>query len=141
MVCAPLKSSIVFRWEATKTGRPLYRIFVVGNKIRGQPDREFLEKYVAGFEWLGFLPYNENIIEADLRGEPTTTTTRTSPLRRWCGRLRNHCEPNIQTRWALWRLSACLSSQVTAYEKYFTVRVLSQIERKLKSCWVTSSAS
>jgi CO dehydrogenase nickel-insertion accessory protein CooC1 len=42
---------------------------VVGNKIRGQPDRKFLEKYVAGFEWLGFFPYDENIIGADLRGE------------------------------------------------------------------------
>ncbi len=48
----------------------LDRIFLVGNKIRGQTDREFLEKYVSGFEWLGFLPYDEGIIEADLRGEP-----------------------------------------------------------------------
>ncbi len=48
----------------------LSRIFLVGNKIRGQADQEFLEKYVTGFQWLGFLPYDENIIEADLRGEP-----------------------------------------------------------------------
>jgi CO dehydrogenase maturation factor len=47
----------------------LTNIFLVGNKIRGKADREFLEKYVIGFEWLGFLPYDEQIIEADLSGE------------------------------------------------------------------------
>jgi CO dehydrogenase maturation factor len=47
----------------------LTRIFLVGNKIRGEADREFLEKYVTGLEWLGFLPYDEKIIEADLKGE------------------------------------------------------------------------
>ena len=47
----------------------LNRIFLVGNKIRGEADRKFLEKYVIGLEWLGFLPYDEEIIEADLSGE------------------------------------------------------------------------
>jgi CO dehydrogenase maturation factor len=47
----------------------LTSIFLVGNKIRGKADREFLQKYVIGFEWLGFLPYDEQIIEADLSGE------------------------------------------------------------------------
>lgn len=44
-------------------------IVLVGNKIRGEADRKFLEKYVIGLEWLGFLPYDEEIIEADLSGE------------------------------------------------------------------------
>lgn len=48
----------------------LSRIFLVGNKIRGQTDQEFLERYVTGFEWLGFLPYDEKIIECDLSGKP-----------------------------------------------------------------------
>jgi CO dehydrogenase maturation factor len=47
----------------------LTRIFLVGNKIRGETDRQFLEKHVTGFEWLGFIPYDEEIIEADLSGE------------------------------------------------------------------------
>ena len=54
----------------------LSRIFLVGNKIRGHSDREFLEKYVTGFEWLGFLPYDEEIIECDLSGKsPYDTNT------------------------------------------------------------------
>ena len=47
----------------------LNRIVLVGNKIRGEADRKFLEKYVIGLEWLGFLAYDEEIIEADLSGE------------------------------------------------------------------------
>ncbi len=46
----------------------LHRVFLVGNKIRGDDDRRFLEEYAAGFEWLGFLPYDEAIIKSDLRG-------------------------------------------------------------------------
>lgn len=47
----------------------LSRVFLVGNKVRGEADRQFLERYVTGFEWLGFIPYDEEIIEADLKGQ------------------------------------------------------------------------
>ena len=43
-------------------------IGVVGNKIRGPQDREFLEKHLHDFEFIGFLPYDETLIEADLNG-------------------------------------------------------------------------
>ncbi len=54
----------------------LSRTLLVGNKIRGESDQEFLKKYVTGFEWLGFLPYDEKIIECDLSGKsPYDTDT------------------------------------------------------------------
>jgi CO dehydrogenase maturation factor len=43
-------------------------IAVVGNKIRGDKDREFLKQHLADFEFLGFLPYDDALIEADLNG-------------------------------------------------------------------------
>ncbi|MFW6082196.1 MAG: AAA family ATPase [Desulfosalsimonas sp.] len=46
----------------------LDKIFLVGNKIRGQKDREFLQNHLPDFEFLGFLPYDEALIEADLNG-------------------------------------------------------------------------
>ena len=46
----------------------LNAIAVVGNKIRGPKDREFLEKHLSDFEFLGFLPYDDTLIEADLNG-------------------------------------------------------------------------
>jgi len=46
----------------------LTNIAVVGNKIRGKKDKDFLKKHLSGFEFLGFLPYDESLIEADLNG-------------------------------------------------------------------------
>ncbi len=46
----------------------LNAIAVVGNKIRGPKDQEFLEKHLSDFEFLGFLPYDDALIEADLDG-------------------------------------------------------------------------
>ncbi|MBI4775069.1 MAG: AAA family ATPase [Deltaproteobacteria bacterium] len=47
----------------------LDKVALVGNKIRGEQDREFLKKNMPDFEFLGFIPYDEAIIEADLKGE------------------------------------------------------------------------
>ncbi|MBW1889138.1 MAG: carbon monoxide dehydrogenase, partial [Deltaproteobacteria bacterium] len=46
----------------------LHNIAVVGNKIRGQKDEDFLRKHLAGFEFIGFLPYDDALIEADIDG-------------------------------------------------------------------------
>jgi len=46
----------------------LKNICVVGNKIRSKKDEEFLKKYMSGFKLLGFIPYDEALIEADLDG-------------------------------------------------------------------------
>ena len=47
----------------------LKSIYLVGNKVRGSGDREFLQKALKGFQFIGFIPYDEKIIEADLKGE------------------------------------------------------------------------
>ena len=41
---------------------------MVGNKIRGDGDRDFLRQHLHDFDFLGFLPYDEALIEADLKG-------------------------------------------------------------------------
>lgn len=46
----------------------LKNIAVVGNKVRGEKDVEFLRTHLNGFEFLGFLPYDNALIEADLNG-------------------------------------------------------------------------
>ena len=42
----------------------------VGNKIRSDKDRDFLLDQMSDFQFLGFIPYTEDIIEADLDGLP-----------------------------------------------------------------------
>jgi CO dehydrogenase maturation factor len=46
----------------------LKNIAMVGNKIRSAKDEEFLKKHLSDFEFLGFIPYEDALIEADLNG-------------------------------------------------------------------------
>jgi CO dehydrogenase maturation factor len=42
----------------------------VGNKIRSKKDEDFLRKHMPQFRFLGFIPYDTEIVEADLDGRP-----------------------------------------------------------------------
>ena len=44
----------------------ILKIGVVGNKIRGSDDKKFILDNLAGFDFLGFFPYREKIVDADL---------------------------------------------------------------------------
>jgi len=46
----------------------LNRIWIVGNKIRSPKDEAFIRENLADFDILGFLPYADALIEADLQG-------------------------------------------------------------------------
>jgi len=48
----------------------LKNIGLVGNKIRGERDREFLVEKMPGFPFLGFIDYDPKVVEADLSGTP-----------------------------------------------------------------------
>ena len=48
----------------------LQNIAVVGNKIRSQAEREFLISNLPGFKFLGFIPYDQAIVDADLANLP-----------------------------------------------------------------------
>jgi CO dehydrogenase maturation factor len=46
----------------------LTSLALVGNKIRSPQDEAFLREHLKGFEFLGFLPYEDLLVEADVRG-------------------------------------------------------------------------
>lgn len=48
----------------------LKKLSFVGNKIRSEKDKEFFYKYMPDFDFIGFIPFAEKIIEADLEGSP-----------------------------------------------------------------------
>ena len=48
----------------------LPNIAVVANKVRNQSDREFLVSSLPDFEFLGFIPYDQAIVDADLANLP-----------------------------------------------------------------------
>ena len=45
-------------------------LLIVGNKIRTERDRDFLVTHMPDFTFMGFLPFSEQIIEADLDERP-----------------------------------------------------------------------
>ena len=46
----------------------LQNIVLVGNKVRSDKDEKFLLTHLNNFKFLGFIPYDETLIEADLDG-------------------------------------------------------------------------
>ena len=50
-------------------------IAVVANKIRGEQDRNFLISAMSDFEFLGFIPYDQSIIEAGLGNSPLSNSS------------------------------------------------------------------
>jgi CO dehydrogenase maturation factor len=56
--------------KALSDGLGIKNLLIVGNKIRSAKDKDFLLKHMSAFMFLGFLPFNESIIEADLEEQP-----------------------------------------------------------------------
>jgi CO dehydrogenase maturation factor len=48
----------------------LRNIAAVGSKIRSQSERDFLTSSLPDFEFLGFIPYDQAIVDADLAERP-----------------------------------------------------------------------
>jgi CO dehydrogenase maturation factor len=68
-VVEPGQRSIETASRIRELGRDigLTRIGLVGNKVRNERDRSFLRKVLSGQLILGFIPYDDLIIEADLQ--------------------------------------------------------------------------
>ncbi|MBW2367590.1 MAG: AAA family ATPase [Deltaproteobacteria bacterium] len=47
----------------------LHHIALVGNKVRNDTDEAFLKTHLSDFEFLGVIPYDDTLIEADLSGK------------------------------------------------------------------------
>jgi len=48
----------------------LHNIAIVGNKVRSQSEREFLTSNLPDLEFLGFIPYDQALVDADLANRP-----------------------------------------------------------------------
>ncbi len=72
VVVEPGSQSIETAYRIAKLAEDigLHNVAVIGNKVRSQSDREFLISSLPGLEFLGFIPYDQAIIEADLAHLP-----------------------------------------------------------------------
>lgn len=72
IVVEPGRRSVETAYRIDKLAKDigLQSIAVVGNKLRRQSEREFLTSSLPGFEFLGFIPYDQAIVDADLANLP-----------------------------------------------------------------------
>ena len=68
VVVEPSRRSIETAYRIIKLAQDigLENIAVVANKVQTQSEREFLVSSLPDFEFLGFIPYDQAIVEADL---------------------------------------------------------------------------
>jgi len=72
VVVEPGRRSIETAYQIHKLANEigLKKLSLVGNKIRSEKDKEFLIAHMPDFQFLGFIPFGSDIIEADLEGLP-----------------------------------------------------------------------
>ncbi len=72
VVVEPSRRSVETAFRINKLAQDidLRKIAVVGNKVRSQSETEFLISSMPGFEFLGFIPYDQAIVDADLGNLP-----------------------------------------------------------------------
>jgi len=72
IVVEPSRRSVETAYRITNLAKDIsvQNIAVVGNKLRNQSEREFLISNLPDFEFLGFIPYDQAIVEADLANLP-----------------------------------------------------------------------
>jgi len=72
VVVEPSRRAVETAYRIAKLAQDigLQNIAVVGNKLRSQSEREFLISSLPGFEILGFIPYDQAVVDADLHNLP-----------------------------------------------------------------------
>ena len=72
VVVEPGRRAVETAYRVSKLAQDvgLRNVAVVGNKVRSQSEREFLISSLSGFEFLGFIPYDQALVDADLANLP-----------------------------------------------------------------------
>ena len=62
-----IETAVNIRQLAQEIG--IQNIGVVANRVRSESDREFLKSALPDFEFLGFIPYDQAVVDADLANQ------------------------------------------------------------------------
>lgn len=78
IVVEPGRRSIETAYRIAELAKDLglQNLAVVGNKIRSQSDKEFIISGLPNFEFLGFIPYDQALVDADLSNLPLLDSSR-----------------------------------------------------------------
>jgi CO dehydrogenase maturation factor len=77
IVVEPGKASVETAFRIRELARDigLVNVAAVANKVRSEQDRNFLTSAMPDFEFIGFIPYDQSIIEAGLGNFPLTNSS------------------------------------------------------------------
>ena len=72
VVVEPGRGSIETAYRVDKLAKDigLENIAIVGNKIHNQSEKEFITSRLRGFEFLGFIPYDQAMLQAEIDNRP-----------------------------------------------------------------------
>jgi CO dehydrogenase maturation factor len=72
VVVEPRRGSIETAYRIDKLARDigLGSIALVANKVHNQSEREFITSRLKGFEFLGFIPYDQAMVQAEINNLP-----------------------------------------------------------------------
>jgi CO dehydrogenase maturation factor len=72
VVVEPGRTSVETAHRIDKLAREigLNNIAVVANKVRNEADKKFLTTNLSSFEFIGFIPYDQSIVEAEVNNRP-----------------------------------------------------------------------
>ena len=72
VVLEPGRRSVETAYRIDKLAQEigLHNIAAVGNKVRSQAEKDFMTSSLPAFEFIGFIPYDQAIVEADIANNP-----------------------------------------------------------------------
>ncbi len=78
VVVEPSRASIETTYRIEKLAKDIgiTSISLVGNKINNQSEREFLTSSLEGFDFLGFMPYDTALVQAEINNQPLLSASR-----------------------------------------------------------------
>ncbi len=78
VVVEPGRGSIETAGRINKLAKDLglKNIAVVGNKIHGPSEKEFITSRLDSFEFLGFIPYDQSVSQAEINNRPVLSASR-----------------------------------------------------------------
>jgi CO dehydrogenase maturation factor len=80
IVVDPSRASIetARRINALAQDLGLHHIGVIGNKVRSDVEKDFLRQALSDIEFIGFVPYDDRLREAELAGKPAASASQSA---------------------------------------------------------------
>lgn len=72
---APRSIETALRIRKMAADLGLKRITVIGNRVRSPRDRDYLVRALTGFDFAGFIPYDEALPQAEIAGKSVVTAS------------------------------------------------------------------